>query len=30
MANHKAFTVATDVKVFFCDPQSPRQHDKRE
>ena len=22
MAKHKAFTVATDVKVYFCDPQS--------
>src|SRR5712664_464683 len=25
MAKHKAFTVATDVKVYFCDPQSPWQ-----
>src|ERR1700686_5346120 len=25
MAQHKAFTVATDVKVYFCDPQSPWQ-----
>jgi hypothetical protein len=22
MAKHKGFTVATDVQVFFCDPQS--------
>jgi IS30 family transposase len=22
MAKHKAFTVATNVKVYFCDPQS--------
>jgi IS30 family transposase len=26
MAKHKAFTVATNVKVYFCDPQSPWQH----
>lgn len=25
LANHKDFTVATDVKVYFCDPQSPWQ-----
>jgi IS30 family transposase len=25
MANHKDFTVATDVQVYFCDPQSPWQ-----
>jgi IS30 family transposase len=25
MARHKAFTVATNVKVYFCDPQSPWQ-----
>jgi IS30 family transposase len=25
MAQHKAFTVATGVKVCFCDPQSPWQ-----
>jgi len=25
MASHRDFTVATDVKVFFCDPQSPWQ-----
>jgi len=23
MAKHKTFTMATDVKVYFCDPQSP-------
>jgi IS30 family transposase len=23
MAKHKTFTVATNVKVYFCDPQSP-------
>jgi IS30 family transposase len=23
MAGHKHFTVATDIKVFFCDPQNP-------
>ena len=25
MTQHKAFSVATDVKVYFCDPQSPWQ-----
>ncbi len=25
MAGHKKFTVATDVKVYFCDPKSPWQ-----
>jgi len=25
MAKYKTFTVATDVKVYFCDPQSPWQ-----
>jgi IS30 family transposase len=25
VAKHKDFTVATDVKVYFCDPQSPWQ-----
>jgi len=25
MAKHKSFTTATDVKVYFCDPQSPWQ-----
>jgi IS30 family transposase len=26
MAKHKHFTVATDVRVYFCDPQSPWQN----
>lgn len=30
MAQHKAFTVATDVQVFFCDPQSPWQRGSNE
>lgn len=30
MANHASFTVATDVKVFFCDPQSPWQRGSSE
>ena len=25
MANHQRFTLATDIKVYFCDPQSPWQ-----
>lgn len=25
LANHKDFTIATDVKVYFCDPRSPWQ-----
>ena len=25
MAAHKRFTLATDIKVYFCDPQSPWQ-----
>src|SRR5215468_8988059 len=25
MAKHEEFTVATDVRVYFCDPQSPWQ-----
>ena len=25
MAEHKSFTVATDVKIYFCDPQSAWQ-----
>jgi IS30 family transposase len=23
MADHQRFTLATDIKVYFCDPQSP-------
>lgn len=30
MASHKDFTVATDVKVYFCDPQSPWQRGSNE
>ena len=30
MAKHKEFTVATDVKVYFCDPQSPWQRGSNE
>jgi IS30 family transposase len=30
MAEHKKFTVATDVKVYFCDPQSPWQRGSNE
>jgi len=30
MAHHKAFTVATDVHVFFCDPRSPWQRGSNE
>lgn len=30
MAKHKAFSVATDVKVYFCDPQSPWQRGTNE
>ena len=30
MAEHKAFTVATDVQVFFCDPYSPWQRGSNE
>jgi IS30 family transposase len=25
MADHQRFTLATDIKVYFCDPQSPWQ-----
>jgi len=28
MAQHKTFSVATDVKVYLCDPHSPWQRHK--
>jgi IS30 family transposase len=30
MAHHKSFTIATDMKVYFCDPQSPWQRGSNE
>jgi len=30
MADHKRFTLATDVKVYFCDPRSPWQRGSNE
>jgi IS30 family transposase len=30
MAAHKAFSIATDVRVYFCDPQSPWQRGTNE
>jgi IS30 family transposase len=30
MADHKRFTLATDIDVYFCDPQSPWQRESNE
>ncbi|ANH35042.1 hypothetical protein MAFF241647_36000 (plasmid) [Ralstonia solanacearum] len=30
MADHKRFTVATDIKVYFCAPQNPWQRGSNE
>jgi IS30 family transposase len=30
MAEHKRFTLATDIKVYFCDPRNPWQRGSNE